>query len=104
MDLQLDVKGCKDVYASFAKYTEVEMLDGQNQYKAEGHGLQVGPLPAQSLLHALTYPAVHPPGIQLHAHTLSALPSCTTLDVEICWQSACMVLTQTQQGVCVASV
>ena len=42
MDLQLDVKGCKNVYESFAKYTEVEMLDGQNQYKAEGHGLQVG--------------------------------------------------------------
>lgn len=41
MDLQLDVKGCKNVYESFAKYTEVEMLDGQNQYKAEGHGLQV---------------------------------------------------------------
>lgn len=41
MDLQLDVKGCKNVYDSFVKYTEVEMLDGQNQYKAEGHGLQV---------------------------------------------------------------
>ncbi len=26
MDLQLDVKGCKDVYASFDKYTEVEMM------------------------------------------------------------------------------
>jgi len=42
MDLQLDVKGCKNVHDSFVKYTEVEMLDGQNQYKAEGHGLQVG--------------------------------------------------------------
>lgn len=41
MDLQLDVKGCKNVYDSFVKYTEVEKLDGQNQYKAEGHGLQV---------------------------------------------------------------
>jgi len=40
MDLQLDVKGCKDLYASFDMYTAVEMLDGQNQYKAEGHGLQ----------------------------------------------------------------
>ena len=73
MDLQLDVKGCKDVYASFAKYTEVEMLDGQNQYKAEGHGLQVRPTPAHSVLHALTYPAVHPPGIQLPMPTLSQL-------------------------------
>lgn len=45
MDLQLDVKGCKNVYDSFVKYTEVEKLDGQNQYKAEGHGLQVVHLP-----------------------------------------------------------
>eukprot|EP00250_Pteridium_aquilinum_P017737 c23759_g1_i1 orf=877-4185(-) len=39
-DLQLDVKGCKDVYASFDKYVEVEMLDGDNKYHAEQHGLQ----------------------------------------------------------------
>ncbi len=42
MDLQLDVKGCRDIYASFDRYTEVERLEGQNQYKAEGLGLQVG--------------------------------------------------------------
>mmetsp|Transcript_35695 Transcript_35695/g.79387 ORF Transcript_35695/g.79387 Transcript_35695/m.79387 type:complete len:1131 (+) Transcript_35695:131-3523(+) len=40
MDLQLDVKGCKDIYESFEKYCEVEIMDGPNQYKAEGHGLQ----------------------------------------------------------------
>ncbi|KAL0736443.1 hypothetical protein Bca4012_012653 [Brassica carinata] len=40
-DLQLDVKGCKDVYASFDKYVEVERLEGDNKYHAEGHGLQV---------------------------------------------------------------
>ncbi|KAK9841636.1 hypothetical protein WJX74_009141 [Apatococcus lobatus] len=40
MDLQLDVKGCKDIYGSFDRYTEVEKLEGQNQYKAEGFGLQ----------------------------------------------------------------
>ncbi|CAH8312564.1 unnamed protein product [Eruca vesicaria subsp. sativa] len=39
-DLQLDVKGCKDVYASFDKYVEVERLEGDNKYHAEGHGLQ----------------------------------------------------------------
>ncbi|CAI9095954.1 OLC1v1032001C1 [Oldenlandia corymbosa var. corymbosa] len=39
-DLQLDVKGCKDVYASFDKYVEVEHLEEANQYHAEGHGLQ----------------------------------------------------------------
>ena len=40
-DLQLDVKGCKDVYASFDKYVEVERLEGDNKYHAEGHGMQV---------------------------------------------------------------
>lgn len=39
-DLQLDVKGCKDVYESFEKYVEVEDLTGDNKYRAEGHGLQ----------------------------------------------------------------
>lgn len=43
LDLQLDVKNCKDVYASFDKYVEVEMLDGENKYHAEQHGLQVFP-------------------------------------------------------------
>ncbi|CAI5724492.1 unnamed protein product [Peronospora effusa] len=39
-DLQLDVKGCKDLMQSFRKYVEVEMLDGDNQYEATGHGKQ----------------------------------------------------------------
>ncbi|KAJ6827494.1 ubiquitin carboxyl-terminal hydrolase 12-like [Iris pallida] len=39
-DLQLDVKGCRDVYASFDKYCEVERLEGDNKYRAEQHGLQ----------------------------------------------------------------
>jgi ubiquitin carboxyl-terminal hydrolase 7 len=39
-DLQLDVKGCRDVYASFDKYVEVEQLDGDNKYHAEQYGLQ----------------------------------------------------------------
>lgn len=39
-DLQLDVKGCKDIYESFRKYVEIEMLQGDNQYEAEGHGKQ----------------------------------------------------------------
>jgi len=41
VDLQLDVKGCRDVYASFDKYCEVERLEGDNKYHAENHGLQV---------------------------------------------------------------
>eukprot|EP00877_Chromochloris_zofingiensis_P003568 jgi/Chrzof1/13211/Cz07g24170.t1 len=40
MDLQLDVKGCANIYDSFDKYTAVEMMTGENQYKAEGYGLQ----------------------------------------------------------------
>jgi hypothetical protein len=40
-DLQLDVKGCQDVYASFDKYVEVERLEGDNKYHADKHGLQV---------------------------------------------------------------
>lgn len=39
-DLQLDVKGCHDVYDSFDKYVAVEHLDGDNKYQAEQHGLQ----------------------------------------------------------------
>ncbi|CAA6667135.1 unnamed protein product [Spirodela intermedia] len=39
-DLQLDVKGCRDVYASFDKYVEVEQLEGDNKYHAEQYGLQ----------------------------------------------------------------
>ncbi|GMI92284.1 ubiquitin-specific protease 13 [Hibiscus trionum] len=39
-DLQLDVKGCRDVYASFDKYVEVERLEGDNKYHAGQYGLQ----------------------------------------------------------------
>ncbi|KAI9124666.1 hypothetical protein K1719_004588 [Acacia pycnantha] len=39
-DLQLDVKGCRDVYASFDKYVEVEQLEGDNKYHAEQFDLQ----------------------------------------------------------------
>ncbi|KAE9589796.1 putative ubiquitinyl hydrolase 1 [Lupinus albus] len=39
-DLQLDVKGCRDVYDSFDKYVEVERLEGDNKYHAEQYGLQ----------------------------------------------------------------
>ncbi|KAL0433504.1 UNVERIFIED_CONTAM: Ubiquitin carboxyl-terminal hydrolase 13 [Sesamum latifolium] len=39
-DLQLDVKGCHDVYASFDKYVAVEHLVGDNRYHAGQYGLQ----------------------------------------------------------------
>ena len=39
-DIQLDVKGCDNIYDSFRKYVEKEMLDGDNKYDAESHGKQ----------------------------------------------------------------
>ncbi|KAG6954852.1 hypothetical protein JG688_00012159 [Phytophthora aleatoria] len=53
-DLQLDVKGCKNLMQSFRKYVEVEMLDGDNQYEAEGHGKQ----DAKKGIKFLTFPPV----------------------------------------------
>lgn len=40
LDLQLRVKGIPDLIKSFEDYCEVEKLDGENQYRAEGHGMQ----------------------------------------------------------------
>jgi ubiquitin carboxyl-terminal hydrolase 7 len=53
-DLQLDVKGCKDVYESFDKYVEVERLEGDNKYQAEQFGLQVRP-PSTAVFHSGLY-------------------------------------------------
>ncbi|KAI9295768.1 cysteine proteinase [Neoconidiobolus thromboides FSU 785] len=39
-DIQLNVKGCKNVRESFENYVEVEVLEGENKYMAEGYGLQ----------------------------------------------------------------
>eukprot|EP00743_Colponemidia_sp_Colp-15_P009785 GILK01010717.1.p1 GENE.GILK01010717.1~~GILK01010717.1.p1 ORF type:complete len:1303 (+),score=261.81 GILK01010717.1:216-4124(+) len=39
-DIQLNVKGCNNVEESFEKYTELETLDEDNKYEAEGHGKQ----------------------------------------------------------------
>ncbi|CAA2943437.1 ubiquitin carboxyl-terminal hydrolase 12-like [Olea europaea subsp. europaea] len=39
-DLQLDVKGCRDVYAALDKYVEKECLKGDNKYHAGSYGLQ----------------------------------------------------------------
>ncbi|KAL9646087.1 hypothetical protein ABK040_007965 [Willaertia magna] len=39
-DLQLNVKGCKNVYDSFEQYISEETLQGDNQYHAEGFGMQ----------------------------------------------------------------
>ncbi|KAI7896456.1 uncharacterized protein EV154DRAFT_239233 [Mucor mucedo] len=39
-DIQLNVKGCKNLIDSFEDYITVETLEGDNKYMAEGHGLQ----------------------------------------------------------------
>ena len=39
-DIQLNVKGCKNLEESFANYCATETLDGENKYFAEGFGLQ----------------------------------------------------------------
>lgn len=39
-DIQLNVKGCKSLEDSFKRYVDVETMDGENKYMAEGHGLQ----------------------------------------------------------------
>ncbi|KAI7906203.1 uncharacterized protein BX663DRAFT_499233 [Cokeromyces recurvatus] len=39
-DIQLNVKGCKDLKESFDNYIMVETLEGDNKYMAEGYGLQ----------------------------------------------------------------
>ncbi|KAJ2258033.1 ubiquitin-specific protease ubp15 [Coemansia sp. RSA 454] len=39
-DISLNVKGCATLRDSFANYCEVETLDGENKYQAEGFGLQ----------------------------------------------------------------
>lgn len=39
-DIQLNVKNMRDLKTSFENYIEVELMDGENQYAAQGHGLQ----------------------------------------------------------------
>lgn len=39
-DLQMNVSGCKTLDDSFRNYVEVETLEGDNKYHAEGFGLQ----------------------------------------------------------------
>ncbi|KAK4688080.1 ubiquitin carboxyl-terminal hydrolase 7, partial [Tremellales sp. Uapishka_1] len=39
-DIQLTIKGIKNLRDSFREYVSVETLEGENKYMAEGHGLQ----------------------------------------------------------------
>jgi ubiquitin carboxyl-terminal hydrolase 7 len=40
VDIQLTIKGLRTLRDSFLDYIQVETLDGENKYQAEGHGLQ----------------------------------------------------------------
>jgi len=40
-DIQLNVRGAPSIYDAFQQYITPEMLDGDNKYHAEQHGLQV---------------------------------------------------------------
>ncbi|KAG0185916.1 hypothetical protein DFQ28_008572 [Apophysomyces sp. BC1034] len=39
-DIQLNVKGSRNLYDSFREYVAMETMQGDNKYMAEGHGLQ----------------------------------------------------------------
>ncbi|CAG8737792.1 5199_t:CDS:2, partial [Racocetra persica] len=39
-DIQLNVKGCKNLDESFMDYIKEEILEGNNKYNADGYGLQ----------------------------------------------------------------
>jgi len=43
-DIQLNIKGKKDLYESFRDYVATEVLEGDNKYDAGAHGLQVSSL------------------------------------------------------------
>ncbi|XP_023254734.1 ubiquitin carboxyl-terminal hydrolase 7-like, partial [Seriola lalandi dorsalis] len=40
-DIQLSIKGKKNIFESFKDYVATEQLDGDNKYDAGEHGLQV---------------------------------------------------------------
>jgi hypothetical protein len=40
-DIQLNIKGKKNILESFRDYVKTENLDGENKYDAGSHGLQV---------------------------------------------------------------
>ncbi len=54
-DLQLDVKGCKNIMESFDKYTEEEVLDGEDKYDA---GPELGKQKARKGTKFLFFPPV----------------------------------------------
>jgi hypothetical protein len=41
LDIELNVKGCKTLSDSLKNYIQEEILEGDDKYEVEGHGLQV---------------------------------------------------------------
>ncbi|RHY06541.1 hypothetical protein DYB36_013858 [Aphanomyces astaci] len=81
-DLQLDVKGCVNLDASFEKFVQVETLDGDNQYDA-ANGFEYDPLrdgmvkvhdrfefPKQLNLAAYMDSTASPDSTQYHLHSI----------------------------------
>ncbi|RDX72599.1 Ubiquitin carboxyl-terminal hydrolase 12, partial [Mucuna pruriens] len=48
---KFDVKGCKDVYASFDKYMEMVWIEGEKKYHVEHYGLQKFRVPKEFAFH-----------------------------------------------------
>ena len=40
IDIQLNVRGLKNLEESFKDYCQIELLEGENRYQAENYGLQ----------------------------------------------------------------
>ena len=90
-DIQLNVKGLKTLEDSFKDYIQVETMDGENKYMAEGFGLQVRSrrlfvsLPELSAHGTEADPPRTPPvavnaitRMHARASSLSACPRCST--------------------------
>ena len=50
----------QNIYAAFEKWIEVELMDGENMYEAEGHGKQVSSLPARMCILGFHLAAICP--------------------------------------------
>jgi ubiquitin carboxyl-terminal hydrolase 7 len=48
-DIQLNIKGKKNILESFRDYIKTENLDGENKYDAGNYGLQVSTFLSSSL-------------------------------------------------------
>ena len=72
-EIQLDVRGCNDVAASFAEYVKADLLEGDNKYDAgDVHGKQ----DAEKGVRFLSFPPV------LHLHLKRFVFDPRTMDMD----------------------